>query len=106
MAVSSPAIHSAHYSAAAGDSLYDKLNSVWHERALQIFMAIVLAHWGEHLAQAYQIWVLAWPRPRARGILGLWFPCLIKSEVLHYGCALVMLIGIWVLRKGFTGPGR
>ncbi len=69
-------------------------------------MAIVLAHWGEHLVQAYQIYVMGWPRPMANGILGLWYPWLIKSEVLHYSYALVMLIGIWVLRKGFTGTGR
>ena len=35
-----------------------------HERALQIFMLIVLAHWAEHLAQAAQIYFLGWPRPR------------------------------------------
>jgi hypothetical protein len=66
-------------------------------------MAIVLAHWGEHLAQAYQIWVMGWPAPKANGILGLWYPWLIKSETLHYGYAVVMLAGIWVLRKGFAG---
>jgi hypothetical protein len=37
------------------------------------------------------------------GILGMYYPWLMKSEVLHYGFALVMLIGLWVLRKGFTG---
>jgi hypothetical protein len=84
-------------------SFMEKLNSQWHERALQIFMFIVLAHWGEHLVQAYQIWVMGWPAPKANGILGLWYPWLIKSEVLHYGYALVMLIGLWILRKGFTG---
>ena len=67
---------------------------------------IVLAHWGEHLVQAYQIYVMGWPRPKANGILGLWYPWLIKSETLHYGYALVMLIGLWVLRKGFTGGSR
>ncbi len=106
MAVSTPAISGAHIPAAAGSSLYDKLNSTWHERALQVFMAIVLAHWAEHLFQAYQIYVMGWPRPLANGLLGLWYPWLIKSEVLHYAYALVMLIGIWVLRKGFTGTGR
>jgi hypothetical protein len=84
-------------------SFYEKLNGQWHERALWGFMAIVLGHWGEHFAQAYQIWVLGWPAPKAGGILGLFYPWLIKSEVLHYGIALVMLIGLWVLRKGFTG---
>jgi hypothetical protein len=69
-------------------------------------MVIVLGHWGEHLVQAYQIYVMNWPRPMANGILGLWYPWLVKSEVLHYGYALAMLIGIWVLRKGFTGVSR
>jgi hypothetical protein len=106
MAVSAPSIHSTQLAPDVGSSFYDKLNSTWHERALQIFMVIVLGHWGEHLVQAYQIWVMGWPRPMANGILGLWYPWLIKSETLHYGYALVMLIGIWVLRKGFTGTSR
>jgi hypothetical protein len=87
----------------AGSSFHEKVNSVWHERALQCFMAIVLAHWGEHLAQAYQIYVMRWPRPKAGGILGLWFPWVITSETLHYGYAIVMLVGLWMLRKGFSG---
>ena len=84
-------------------TLSHRLNGVWHERALQVFMAIVLAHWGEHLVQAWQIWVMGWPVKQANGILGLWYPWLIQSETLHYGYALVMLIGLWVLRRGFTG---
>ena len=87
----------------AGVSLYDKLNSVWHRRALNLFMFIVLAHWAEHLAQAFQIYVLGWARPRAGGFLGLFFPWLVSSEVMHYGYALVMLAGLWALRPGFTG---
>jgi hypothetical protein len=106
MATSNPSISHVGLVSLSNQSLYDKLNSQWHERALQVFMAIVLAHWGEHLVQAYQIWVMGWPRPKANGILGLWYPWLIKSEALHYGYALVMLIGLWVLRKGFTGRSR
>jgi hypothetical protein len=87
-------------------SVYDKLNTRWHKRALQIFMAIVLAHWAEHLAQAWQIYVMGWPRPKAGGVLGLFYPWLVQSEVLHYGYALVMLVGLWILRKGFTGTSR
>ncbi|HEX6926278.1 MAG TPA: hypothetical protein VF167_12735 [Longimicrobiaceae bacterium] len=87
-------------------TLIERLNTVGHERGLQIFMAIVLAHWAEHLAQAFQIYVLGWPRPQAGGVLGLFFPWLVSSEVLHYGYALVMLIGIWVLRSGFVGRAR
>jgi hypothetical protein len=106
MAVSNPAIPHLHVAAGTGAGFYDKLNSTWHERALQGFMLIVLAHWGEHLFQAYQIYVMGWPRPKANGLLGLWYPWLIQSEVLHYSYALVMLIGIWVLRKGFVGRAR
>lgn len=84
-------------------SFYEKLNSKWHKPALQIFMFIVLAHWGEHLFQAYQIYVMGWPRPKALGMLGLVWPWAIKMEVIHYAYALIMLIGIWVLRKGFAG---
>jgi len=83
-----------------------KLNSEWHKQSLQFFMLVVLAHWAEHLAQAVQIYALGWPRPQAGGVLGLFFPWLVSSEVLHYGYALVMLIGIWMLRKGFTGLSR
>ena len=90
----------------AGLSLYQKLNTVWHKRALNLFMLIVLGHWAEHLAQAYQIYVLGWPRPQAGGVLGLFYPWLVSSEVLHYGYAAVMLIGIWTLRAGFTGTSR
>lgn len=87
-------------------SFHQKLNGVWHRRALNLFMFIVLAHWAEHLAQAFQIYVLGWARPSAGGFLGLFFPWLVSSEVLHYGYAIVMLVGIWTLRKGFTGTSR
>jgi len=90
----------------AGPGFFDKLNTSWHERALQAFMLVVLAHWGEHLVQAWQIWVMGWPAPKAGGILGLWYPWLIKSETLHYGYAVFMLAGIWMLRPGFTGTAR
>jgi hypothetical protein len=79
------------------------LNTEWHERALKIFMAIVMAHWAEHLLQAYQIYVLGWSTHEAGGVLGYFFPWLVHSEVLHYGYAIVMLIGLWTLRHGFNG---
>ena len=97
--------------AAAGDRFVHRqatgplswLNSTGHDRALHLFMAIVLAHWAEHLLQAFQIYALGWPVPEARGALGYFFPWLAKSEALHYGYALVMLIGLWILRPGFNG---
>ncbi len=87
-------------------SLHEKLNTVWHKRALNLFMLIVLAHWAEHLAQTFQIYVLGWPRPASNGVLGLFYPWLVSTEILHYGYAIVMLIGIWLLRQGFTGTSR
>jgi hypothetical protein len=83
--------------------LYERLNTRWHRAALLGFLAIVLFHWAEHIVQAYQFFVLRWSRPMSMGLLGMYYPWLMKSEVLHYGFALVMLIGLWVLRKGFTG---
>jgi hypothetical protein len=81
----------------------ERLNTDQHELALRVFTAIVLAHWLEHLLQGFQIYALGWAVPEARGALGLFFPWLVKSEVLHYGYALVMLVGLWTLRTGFTG---
>lgn len=82
------------------------LNGRYHRTALNMFMVVVVAHWAEHIAQAWQIWVLGWPRPQARGALGLAYPWLVKSETLHYGYALVMLLALWLLRPGFTGRAR
>jgi hypothetical protein len=81
----------------------DRVNGQYHEIALRIFMVIVLAHWAEHLLQAFQIYALGWPVPAARGLLGYYYPWLIQSEVLHYVYALVMLAGLWLFRPGFTG---
>ena len=81
----------------------ERLNGPRHEFALRTFMVIVLAHWAEHLLQAFQIYGLGWPVADSRGLLGHFFPWLMKSEVLHYGYALVMLVGLWLLRPGFTG---
>jgi hypothetical protein len=94
-------------SAASGrTTFFDRINGEWHELALRVFMVIVLAHWAEHFLQTFQIYVLGWPVPEALGALGLFFPWLIHSESLHYGYALVMLAGLWVLRRGFTGRER
>jgi hypothetical protein len=83
-----------------------RLNNEHHRAALFIYLAIVLAHWAEHLAQAGQIWLLGWARPDAGGALGLAFPWLVSSEWLHYGYAILMLIGLWILRKGMVGRAR
>jgi len=82
------------------------LNGRYHKIALWLFLFIVVAHWAEHLVQAFQIWALDWPRPQARGALGMPFPWLIQQEWLHYAYAIVMLVGLWVLRPAFKGRSR
>jgi len=82
------------------------LNGRWHRQALLTFLVIVLAHWAEHLSQAFQIWGLGWTRPESRGVLGLAFPWLVTSEWLHYGYAIAMLGGLVLLRPGFVGRAR
>ena len=97
------AAHAGALSPTKDQTLLQRLNAQGHERALQGFTVIVLAHWAEHLLQAFQIYGLGWPVPEARGALGYFFPYLVTSEMLHYGYALVMLAGLWILRPGFTG---
>ncbi len=82
------------------------LNGPHHRALLVLFMVVVIAHWSEHVSQATQIWTLGWKPAQARGVLGLWFPVLITSEWLHYGYALLMLLGLWTLRHGFVGRSR
>ena len=84
-------------------SLSERLKTRWHERPLQIYTASDLFNWIEHIVQAYQVFVLHWPRPMAMGFLGMYYPWLMRTETLHYGFAVVMLTGLWVLREGFTG---
>lgn len=90
----------------AGQGLLEKLNGPWHQRALWTYLAVVLLHWVEHLFQAAQIWILGMPRPEALGALGYVFPWLVKSEVMHFGYAVFMLVGLMALRPGFHGAAR
>jgi hypothetical protein len=83
-----------------------RVNTTGHRTGLTVFLVIVLAHWAEHVAQAIQIWVLGNPVPESRGVLGTWFPWLVRSEALHYGYALVMLVGLILLRPAFSGRAR
>lgn len=84
----------------------ERLNIDWHERALWLYMAVVGLHWVEHLTQAAQIWLAGMPRPESLGALGLAVPWLVRSEVLHFGYALLMLVGLIILRPGFVGTAR
>ncbi|GII91682.1 hypothetical protein [Sinosporangium siamense] len=82
------------------------LNTTYHRAALTVFMVIVVAHLAEHLAQAVQLYALGWPLADARGVLGLPVPWLVTSEWMHYAYALITLVGLTVLRPGFTGRAR
>jgi hypothetical protein len=89
-----------------GEGFLDRLNGPWHRPALIVFAVVILAHWAEHLVQAFQIWALGWKPPEARGVLGLAYPWLVTSEWLHFGYAVVMMTGIVLLARGFTGRAR
>ncbi|MFE9244668.1 hypothetical protein [Nocardiopsis sp. NPDC006938] len=84
----------------------DGMNTRHHRTCLWLFMVVVVAHWAEHLVQAVQVYVLDWPLEEARGVLGIPFPWLVTSEWMHYGYALVMLVGLLILMPGFTGRSR
>jgi hypothetical protein len=84
-------------------SLFVRLNTTWHEPALWVYAAIVLLHWLEHLAQAYQIWMLDLPRPESLGAVGAVLPWLVESETMHFGFALFMLGGLIILAPAFSG---
>lgn len=91
---------------ATGRDLVAQLNTRWHAVALRTFLVIVVAHWTEHLVQAFQIWGLGMARPAARGVLGMVWPWLISSEALHYSYALLMLLGLLLLRPSYVGQAR
>ena len=87
-------------------SAVEALNTRYHKVGLRVFMAIVIAHWAEHLVQAFQIWALGMERPEAKGVLGYIFPWLVESESLHYAYAIIMLVGLILFRPGFVGAAR
>jgi hypothetical protein len=61
---------------------------------MKIFGAIMIAHWLEHLFQAYQVYVLHMDRTCALGMLGMKYPWLIRTESLRYMFAIVTVWGI------------
>jgi len=72
---------------------------------LRIFMAVVIAHWAEHLFQAYQVYALGWAPHMAGGMLGYLFPWLVHSELLHFSYAVVMMVGLLWLRGEMSTLG-
>jgi hypothetical protein len=83
-----------------------KLNTIWHRPALLLFTLIVLEYWCEQFVRLFQVHVLLRPIDQSLGMLGTFWPWLVQSELSHYLVAVSMLIGLWLLRKGFTGRAR
>lgn len=66
-----------------------------------IFLLITFAHFAEHLVQMAQLYVLKKARNQSLGLIGSIFPALMKSELLHFFYALIMLIGLYYLGKKY-----
>lgn len=75
----------------------------WHRPALLAFLALACAHMAEHVLQMAQIHLLGLPPPRALGLLGAAWPALVEREALHFGYALLTLLGLLLLRPGLRG---
>ncbi len=75
-----------------------------HNLMLKIFAGLMIAHWLEHLVQAYQVWGLGYERHHAGGLLGQIFPWLMHSEWLHFGYAVLTFAGLLLLYRAFSGP--
>jgi hypothetical protein len=71
---------------------------------LKAFAVLMVAHWLEHLVQAYQVWGLGYERHHAGGVLGQVFPWLMHSEWLHFAYAVLTLAGLLLLYRTFSGP--
>lgn len=87
-------------------SWIEQISGPLHERILWLFMIIVLGHWIEHVSQIYQVYVMGWLPADAGGALGLWFPSINKSEVLHFTYNGALWGGLLILRFGFRGRSR
>lgn len=87
-------------------NLVNVLNGPAHERALYVYTVVVLMHWVEHIFQAFQIFVLGWPRPESGGAVGLLIPWLVKTEIMHWSYAAFMIAGLFLLLPGFAGRSR
>ena len=82
------------------------LNGPGHARALWLFMLVIVAHWLEHVLQIYQIYGLGWSPDIAGGLLGVIYPQLVESELLHFVYDLIQWAGILILLPGFGGRAR
>ena len=77
------------------------LNGTKHWQALIVYFFVVAGHFSEHLVQMGQIHLWGWSTRASGGILGLWFPALAASEVLHMVYNSLQLTGLILLWYGF-----
>jgi hypothetical protein len=70
------------------------------------FIVVCVVHLSEHVAQMIQLYAYNMPLHKSGGILGKFYPWLAHSETLHYGYALFMWVGLFILRNQFTGSAR
>ena len=89
-----------------GQKMIRQLNGPWHKHANILFIVLVLAHWVEHLVQAYQVYALGHAAGHSHGAIGSAMPWLNTSEWLHFGYALIILVGLAVLWPGYVGRAR
>lgn len=82
------------------------VNSRRYSLYLLLFNLLVVFHFSEHLAQIGQVYIFHWERSRALGFLGLYYPTLVKSELLHYIYALIMVVGLFMLKYSIVGEAR
>lgn len=64
------------------------------KHGMKIFGAVMVAHWLEHLFQAYQVYILHVHRECALGLLGMKYPWLVRTESLHFVFALLTWLGM------------
>jgi hypothetical protein len=82
------------------------MNAHRNRMLLKIFIVIMIAHWLEHLVQAYQVYAMGYERHHAMGLLGQFFPWLVHSEWMHFVYAVLTFLGLFLLRDEFSGPAR
>lgn len=71
------------------------------KRISLIFVVLLVAHWTEHIVQAYQVYVMGMPRHHALGLLGQFYPTIVHNESLHFVFAVLTLVGISMLTPSF-----
>lgn len=68
---------------------------------MKIFGALMIAHWLEHIFQAYQVYVLHMNRMCALGMLGMKYPWLVRTESLHFVFAWLTFVMFYFAGIGY-----